>query len=173
MYWFFVFLAGIALILILKQVLFPKDGSRAAQLMNTYRRMTPDLLASTPDDELIAAVAANLLSHAEAENREPYAVIPKLSPERCAVYSIWAVRRELESGDAASLRHAGQFGFSELAADGLAMLGENDAAAHLRDYLQTASDEALTALTEHLPSAEMTQKLVMFIRDNAAAFCDD
>ncbi len=173
MYWLLPFVIGFALILVARRFLFPKDGSRAAQLMNTYRHLTPELLAAVPDEELLTAVAANLLSHAEAENREPYAVIPSLSPERCAIYSIWAVKRELENGDPATLRHAGQFGFSELAADGLVMLGEDEASTRLRDYLQTASDEALVALNERLQSAELTAKLIAFIRGNVAAFCDE
>lgn len=171
--WLLLFAMGLLLIVLLRRVLFTKDGSRAAQLMNTYRHMTPALLQSVPDEELVSAVVANMLRLAEDHNRDPYAVIPALSSERCAVYSIWAVMRELQSGDPASLRHSAQFGFSELAADGLAMLGMDEAAAALRDYLQTAAEDSLHTVTAAFDSENIAGKLVTFIRDNAAAFCDE
>lgn len=173
MLWLLIFVVGLLLIVLLRRVLFTKDTSRSAQLMQTYRHLTADVLEAIPDEELVAAVVANLLAKAEAENRDPYAVIPTLSQERCAVYSIWAVMRELQSGDPESLRYTGQFGFSELAADGLDMLGMPDAATALRDYLQTAEERSLCALSEAFDREDIAAKLVTFIRDNAVGFCDE
>lgn len=171
--WLLAFVVGILLIILLRSVLFQKDSSNAARLMKTYKHLTSDTLAAVPDEELVAAVVANLLAKAEAENRDPYAVIPALSQERCTVYSVWAVMRELQSGDPQSLRHQGQFGFSELAADGLDMLGVEDAAAALRTYLQTAEETHLHVITEAFDRVNIGQILVTFIRDHAPAFCDE
>lgn len=173
MIWIAVFVLAFVLLFLLSRVLFPKDNSGAARLMNTYRVMTRELLDSTPDDQLVKAVVANLLAKAEDARLDAYAVIPALSQERCAVYSVWLFMRELQSGDPAALRQSGQFGFSELAADGLELLGFDDLAASLRDYLQTADDACVAAMKTALDTADVNAALIGFIRDHADAFCDD
>ena len=170
--WLLIFVAAIALALLLQRVLFPKDGSNAAKLMRTYRVMTRELLDSTPDDQLVKAVVGNLLAKAEDAKADAYAVIPALSQERCAVYSIWLFMNELQGGDPTALRRSGQFGFSELAADGLDLLGFSSVAADLRDYLQTADEARVNAMAAALKEHDLNTALVEFIRDNAEAFCD-
>lgn len=172
MYWTLVFLVGIVLLLILRRVLFSQDTSNAAKLMNTYRVMTRELLDSTPDDRLVKAVAANLLAKAEAVNKDAYTVIPMLSQERCAVYSIWVFLNEVQSDDPTVLRQSGHFGFSELAADGLELLGFDTVGADLRDYLQTADNARIRSMRAAVQEQDLAGALVTFIRDHAEAFCD-
>ena len=172
MYWLLLFVAAIGLALLLARVLFPKDTSNAAKLMNTYRVMTRELLDNTPDDQLIKAVVANLLAKAEQAKGNAYAVIPTLAQERCAVYSVWLFQNELKGDDPAVLRQSGQFGFSELAADGLDLLGFSELAADLRNYLQTADDALAASMKRALASIPLDATLVEFIRDHADAFCD-
>ncbi len=171
--WTIVFIAAIVLVIVLGRVLVRKDGSNAAKLMGTYRVMTKERLDSTPDEELVKAVVANLLAKAEDARMDAYAVIPTLSQERCAVYSVWLFMRELQSGDPTALRQSGQFGFSELAADGLDLLGFETVAADLRDYLQTADDARVTAMQDALQTADVDGALVELIRSHADAFCDE
>lgn len=170
--WLLIFIAAIVLLLLLRRALFPKDNSKATKLMNTYRVMTREKLDSTPDDQLVKAVIGNLLAKAEDAKCDPYTVIPALSQGRCAVYSVWLFARELQSGDSAALRRSGQFGFSELAADGLELLGFDALAANLRDYLQTADDARAEAMKTALETTDVNAVLTAFIRDNADAFCD-
>lgn len=172
MLWLLIFVAAVALLLLLRRVLFPQDGSNAAKLMNTYRVMTRERLDGTPDDQLVKAVVSNLLAKAEDAGVDAYAVIPALSQERCTVYSVWLFMHELQSGDPTALRRSGQFGFSELAADGLELLGFDTVAASLRDYLQTADNACVKAMNEALSLTDLNAVLVEFIRDNAEAFCD-
>ncbi len=172
MIWIAVFCLGFLLLFLLGRILFPRDNSNAAKLMNTYRHMTRELLDDTPDDQLVKAVVANLLAKADEAKLDAYAVIPALSQERCAVYSIWLFQNELKSGDPAALRQSGQFGFSELAADGLELLGFDALAADLRDYLQTADDARANAMLDALRAIDLNAALVECIRDHADAFCD-
>lgn len=172
MLWIVLFIVALALLFVMQKVLFPADGSATAKRMATYRHMTPALLEKTPDEELVAAVVSNLLAKAQDERRDPYAVIPLLSRERCAVYSVWLMMKELDCGDPSHLRRQGQFGFSELAADALDMLGCNEAAAHLRDYLQTAAEEHVEALRAFLKETDVNALLVDLIRKVPDEFCD-
>lgn len=171
--WLLLFMAALLLLLLLKKVLFPADSSRAAKLMTAYRHMTPELLEKTPDGELVSAVVGNLLAKAEDARLDPYAVIPTLSQERCAVYSIWLLLRELQSNTPANLRQSGQFGFSELAADGLDMLEMPTVAADLRDYLQTADDTRIESIKTALEQADINRRLIDCIRNSPASFCDN
>lgn len=172
MIWIAVFILAFILLFLLGRVLFPKDHSSAAKLMSTYRVMTRELLDGTADDQLVKAVVANLLAKAEDARMDAYAIIPALSQERCAVYSVWLFMRELQSGDPAALRQSGQFGFSELAADGLELLGFGALAASLRDYLQTADDICANDMIDTLKTTDLNKALAEFIRDHAEAFCD-
>ncbi len=170
--WLLLFIVAIVLLLLLGRVLFPKDNSNAAKLMNTYRVMTRELLDNTPDDQLVKAVVANLLAKAEGARKDPYAVIPLLSQKRCAVYSVWLFVREMQSGEPALLRRDEQFGFSELAADGLDLLGYADVAAALRDYLQTEADADVAPMKQLAESEELQAALVAMIREDPSEFCD-
>ena len=173
MWWIVLFIAALGLTFVMQKVLFPADGSNAAKRMATYRHMTRELLDATPDEELVTAVASNLLAIAQDARRDPYAVIPLLSRERCAVYSVWLLMKELEAGDAARLRSQGQFGFSELAADALDLLNCGEAAAQLREYLQTADNANADALRAFLKETNVSALLVDLIRQNPDAFCDE
>lgn len=172
MIWIAAMIVGLVLLIVLGKVLFPQDHSRAAKLMKTYRHLTPEQLSDVPDEELITAVVSNLLAKAEDERRDPYALIPTLSRERCGVYSIWLVQKELESGDAANLRQSEQFGFSELAADALDWLECQEAAAALRCYLQTAEPTQIERLKTAMATAQVSAHLITLIRNDPKAFCD-
>lgn len=173
MFWIAAFLLGVALLVLLGRVLFRPDNSKSAQLMRRYKHMTPALLAETPDDELATAVASNLLAKAEALHMDAYAVIPSLGEERCTAYSVWLFLRELEKGEPESLRQSGQFGFSELAADGLDSMEQGDLASLLRDYLQTADNALVDTMKQTVVDKHTCAALVSYIRDHASAFCDE
>ncbi len=172
MIWIAAFAVGIALLLLLGKTLFPADRSNAAKLMNTYRRLTEEQLAAVPDTDVVTAVVSNLLAKCEDQRCEPYALIPTLSRQRSAVYSIWALQKELACGEASHLRRSEQFGFSELAADALEWLECADAAKALRDYLQTADTAQIDALKEALTACAVDEKLIALIRNEPAMFCD-
>ncbi len=173
MMWAVITLVGVVLIVLVGKVLFPSDRGRAAKLMDTYRQLTPEKLAAVADDELVDAVVGNLLAKAEDANKDAYAVIPTLGQERCAVYSLWLLQKELETGDAAALRQSGQFGFTELAADALDFLELSEAAEALRDYLQTASETSIATVKDTLADDAVNRCLVELIRTHEDAFCDE
>lgn len=170
-FWIAAFIVGIALILVCGKYLFPADRSRAAKLMKKYAHLTPAQLAAVPDDEVIEAVVSNLLAKCDDQHCDPYALIPALSRERCAVYSIWVLQKELGT-DPTHLRRSEQFGFSELAADALDWLSFPAVAAAVRTYLQTADDAAVADLREAFAAGTVEARLISLIREVPAAFCD-
>lgn len=170
--WIVAMAAALCLVWWFGQKFFNPDRSKAAQLMKTYQTLTVEQLEALDDDKLITAVVSNMLAKAEAEKRDPYVIIPKLSTEHCVVYSVWLFQKQLFSDAPEGLRQSGQFGFSELAADGLVFLEQPALAAMLRDYLQTAEDELVTAMREHVKAASLDKALVDLIRADYAVFCD-
>ena len=170
--WIPVFILGILLIGLLGRLLSRKDTSNAGRLMEKYKQMTPTLLEETPDEELVKAVVANLLAKAEGAHKDAYAVIPTLSQKRCAVYSVWLFAREIQSNNAPFLRRDEQFGFSELAADGLDLLGFSEVAADLRDYLQTEDDARVAPMKALADSRELSDAMIALIRNDPDDFCD-
>ena len=170
--WTALFVLALVLLLFLGRVLFPKDNSNAAELMATYRVMTRELFDNTPNDQLIKAVVANMLAKADASGRDAYAVIPALSQEHCTVYSVWLFQNELKRNDPTVLHQSERFGFSELAADGLDLLGLPELAADLRSYLQTADETLAVSLKHALTAVPLDETMIAFIRDHADIFCD-
>ncbi len=170
--WIAAFIAGFALLLVCGKYLFPADRSRAGALMKTYRCLTPTQLDGVADEEVIEAVVSNMLAICEDRRCDPYALIPGLARERCAVYSIWLLKKELGS-DPTHLRRSEQFGFSELAADALEWLSFQAEAAALREYLQTADDSTLAVLRDAFANGAIETALISLIRELPAVFCGE
>ena len=141
-----------------------KDSdSRAARLGRLYRELDEDKLAGIPDEELVDAVAANLLEKQDRRRPDPYHTIPLLSRGRTAVYSVWLICND------------------EMAADGLDLLGAPRCAAALRTAKERISDmeghaEELAELhADFLEAAEEERPLdrcVEYIRANPREFVD-
>ena len=78
--------------------------SRSARLMEKYKTLTPDLLAETPDEELVEAVVACVLAEAADSRRpDPAYTLSKRPQPYTVVYSIWAVCKEMANGTYAAL----------------------------------------------------------------------
>ncbi|MCI8554749.1 MAG: DMP19 family protein [Clostridiales bacterium] len=151
----------------------------ADEWMKRYALLDRALLDATPDEELVNAVAGNLLARLDSRHPDPYREIPLLSPGRCAVYSIWLICHELEEGGFEGLYAQGSGGFVELAADGLDQIGAPDCALAVRRVCETQEgdrDAALPALTAAFQEAvEREQPLTLciaYIRDNPLEFVD-
>lgn len=111
------------------------DDSRSARLMKKYKELTAELLADTPDDELVEAVVAHVLADAaESRKPDPLYTLSKLPQPYMVVYSTWAVCKELAHGDYAALTHTATRHVVQDACDGLPLIGA------------PATAEALTAL---------------------------
>lgn len=121
------------------------DDSRSARLMKKYKTLTPELLADTPDEELVEAVVACVLAEAaESRKPDPAYTLSKWPQPYTVVYSIWAVCKELAGGDYAALNHTATRHMVEHACDGLPVIGAPKTAA------------ALTALSEAHKAGEDT-----------------
>lgn len=124
------------------------DDSRSARLMKKYKALTPDLLAETPDEELVEAVVAHVLAEAaESRKPDPAYTLSRLPQPFTVVYSIWAVCKELAHSDYAALTHTATREMVEPACDGLPVIGAPKTAA------------ALTALAGAYKAEEDTDEL--------------
>ena len=159
-----------------------KDSdSRAARLGRLYRELDEDKLAGIPDEELVDAVAANLLEKQDRRRPDPYHTITLLSRGRTAVYSVWLICNELDKGSFEDLYAGPSAVFDELAADGLDLIGAPRCAAALRTAKERISDmeghaEELAELhADFLEAAEEERPLdrcVEYIRANPREFVD-
>lgn len=131
-----------------------RDDSRSAKMMEKYATLTAENIAAAPDEELVEAVVANVLSHA-AESRRPdpameLAVMPQ---PYTIVYSIWAVCKELTRGDYAMLTRTATRDMVDHAIDGLPVVGAPATAAALaalRDAHAAKDDTAEAEKAFHL-----------------------
>ena len=124
--------AAVCYILIRRMGKDKKDDSRAAKLMEKYATLTEENLSATPDEELVEAVVANVLSHA-AENRrpDPAAELAVMPQPFTVVYSIWAVCKELARGTYGALLRTATKEMVDHAVDGLPVIGAPATAAAL------------------------------------------
>ena len=173
-FWIAMLMIAFLLLFLLQKRWFGKpDTSRAAQLAENYRVMTPDLLCHIPDDELIEAIVGNLLAKTAEKGPTPYQVIPSLSPGRCAVYSVWLFGCEQRAGSLECFCRGADAGFAFLAADGLSLFGCSEASALLSQYLDTKDDSLLPKLQEAVAADNPASHMISYIRDNPADFCDE
>ena len=150
------------------------DDSRSAKLMKKYKTLTPELLADTPDYELVEAVVAHVLAEA-AESRKPdplYTLSRKPQPY-LVVYSVWAVCKELARGDYKALTHTATRHVVQDACDGLPLIGApataealtNLVALHKEGEDTTEAEQAFhTAVETECPLS----LCVTYIRDHVA-----
>lgn len=150
------------------------DDSRSARLMKKYKTLTAELLADTPDDELVEAVVANVLADAsESRKPDPLYTLSKRPQPYLVVYSIWAVCKELARGDYAALTHTATRAVVQDACDGLPVIGAPQTAEALNNLIalhkegeDTAEAESAyhTAVETECPLA----LLATYIRDHVA-----
>ena len=150
------------------------DDSRSARLMEKYKTLTPELLADTPDEELVEAVVACVLAEAaESRKPDPAYTLSKWAQPYTVVYSIWAVCKELAHGDFAALSRTATREMVEHACDGLPVIGAADTAAALRAVAaahEAGEDtaEAETAFHTAVESECPLTLCVSYIRDHVA-----
>ena len=172
---------GIAVALVVCMLLAAKlsrrhgDDSRSAKLMKKYKTLTPELLAETPDHELVEAVVACVLAEAaESRRPDPAYTLSKRPQPYTVVYSAWAVCKEMANGTYAALMRTATREMVEHACDGLPLLGapataealKNLAALHKEGEDTTEAEKAFHVAVE----SECPLTLcVSYIRDHVAA----
>ena len=152
-----------------------RDESRSAKMMEKYAAPTAENLAATPDEELVEAVVAHILSRANESRRpNPAAELAVMPQPYTIVYSIWAVCKELSRGSYAALTHTATRGMVDHAVDGLPVVGAPATAAALtalRDAYAEKLDVEGAEKAFHL-AVEQECPLalcVTYIRDHVAA----
>ena len=153
------------------------DESRAAKLMKKYATLTPDLLAATPDEELVEAVVCHVLSRA-ADNRRPNPTkeLADLPRPFTVVYSIWAVCKELARTDYVGLTHTATRHLVDGAVEGLPVVGAPLTAAALtamRDGYSSKEGADLDRAFHQAVEQECPLTLcVAYIRDHVNELTD-
>ena len=150
------------------------DESRSAKLMKKYKTLTPELLASTPDEELVEAVVACVLAEASESRRpDPAYTLSKWPQPYTVVYSIWAVCKEMAHGTYAALLRTATREMVEPAIDGLPVAGAPDTAAALKAVVEAHKEgegveEAEAAFHQAVETECPLSLLVAYIRDHVA-----
>lgn len=150
------------------------DESRSAKLMKKYKTLTPELLAATPDEELVEAVVACVLAEAaESRRPDPLYTLSKLPQPYMVVYSIWAVCKELSRGDYHALTRTATRDVVQDACDGLPLVGAPATAEALKHLMALHKEKADTAEAEkafHLAVEEECPLTLCaaYIRDHVA-----
>lgn len=126
-----------------------RDESRSAKLMEKYATLTAENLAATPDEELVEAVVAHVLSRAAEDRRpDPAMELSALPQPFTVVYSTWAVCKELARGDYKALTRTATREMVDHAVDGLPVMGAPATAAALAALRDTHAAKEDTATAE-------------------------
>ena len=160
-------------VLLIGLYLFSKYGrtesdARADRLEKQYKVMTPELLASVPDEELAEAVVANVFAKLDKHRPDLYTELPKMSPGRCAVTAAWLVDKEVNATDFETLFASPSGALTELAADGMDRLQASACAA----ADDAARAECHADYVEAREQEMLEQKMIDYIRTFTGEFLD-
>lgn len=153
-----------------------EKSDKAVALYRQYAVLTPQTLASLPDEEVLRAVIANLLAKADRRRPDLYTQLALLSRGQAAVYSVWLLCRESETADFPEIPAASRR-FAEPAITGFSLLGAADCAAALQALVTAFADgtvaPALSAAFRNAIALEQPLALCLhYIRENPEEFCD-
>lgn len=138
-------------------------------LYKQYSTLTADTLAATPDDELVNAVAANIMAKTNRLHPDVYSLIPVLSHGQVAVYCVWILCHELETTDMASLLRSPSVRFAESAAAGFSLIGADLCVDAL---LAAMESQDASALQETIADQKPLSLCAAYIRENPNEFVD-
>lgn len=146
--------------------------------------LSEDRLAELSDNELVAAVVANLLHKQDKQHPDLSLLLPLLSPGRRGVYSLWLICHELEQTDLEGYFKTPYRRFALFAAEGFTLVG----AAACAEAMTAACDrydrerdgekelppwaELTAALRQAIAGEQPLQLCIAYIRDNPAEFAD-
>lgn len=150
-----------------------KPKSRADELQERYRHLTADLLAATPDDEVVTAVVANLMAKLKKSRPDPLVTIPQLSRGRNAVYFVWLFCKEAEKNGVEALLKKPAVRFLESGIAGLETVGAEATAAAARALIEPSEDIAEEERFAALEAALQAEQPLSLCRDYIRAMPDD
>lgn len=169
-----------ALVLFLMNHRFKSEQEKKADVMQKkYKEMTKELLAEVPDNELLDAVAANLMAKLDKQTPDPYHTFALLTPGRNQLYAVWVLLNEMKNGGTFQyLLASSSAPFCEPAADGMNRIGATKCEAAIREALDAGDEwEKLGECNEHFFSAleEENPKglCIQYIRENINEFIDN
>ncbi len=149
----------------------PKKQSRAEELQAQYAVLTADMLANTPEEQLVTAVVANLMGKLPRRHPDPLQTFPKLGRGRSAAYFVWLAMKEVEHNGTDALKSKRFVRFADVAVEGLKTVEAFETAAAVEAFLKNdgAPDAVEMAIAKENPLALTAE----YIRLNAAEFVDE
>lgn len=151
--------------------------SRAEMLQRKYGHMTKEMLDGIPDEELVEAIAANLMAKLDKRRPNLDALLAQVSHGRRGVYCVWMICRELDEGSFEELLQGPSGDYLELSADGLEAVGAFGCAQAVRGVLDAETEEERAELhadfLERQEEEKPLEKCVEYIRDNPEEFTDE
>ncbi len=165
-----IFAACIVGLLLMRQTK-PRKKTRAEELQEQYKVLTPALLAETPDEQLVTAVVANLMGKLPRRRPDPLMTFPKLGRGRCVVYFVWLMMKEIEHNGVAALKSKGSARFNDLGLEGLKAVEAVETAAAVEAFLTADGrpDAVITAIENEQPLTRLAE----YIRLNPTEFTDE
>lgn len=117
---------------------FDNEISKSIQEFNNrtiYKELTKEIIDNTPDEKLLQTIFDNI--ETVFDDGEIYTVerIKNLSPGKKAIFSIWILEAEVNNGGFNQFYYNSSGNFSELAFEGLILIGATSTA----DILQRAN----------------------------------
>lgn len=149
-----------------------------------YAVLTEKTLAALPDEEIVRAVAANLVAKQQNDGTELSGLLPFLSPGRRGVYGVWLLCNELKNRGIGAFFASPFRRFAPMAAEGFAMIGAeacadlwNEACERYERQRNGEKDlpspnELTAQLRQALEEEQPLLLCVNYIRDNLAEFID-
>lgn len=136
-----------------------------AALYKQYKTLSSDTLQTLSDDEIVRAVAVNVMAKTDRRHPDVYHLLPLLSHGQAAVYSVWLLCNELKTADLKTMLNSATGRFLSAAADGFALIGAENCAAALAEE---TPDE--TVLRDAIAAEKPLSLCAAYIRDNMAEF---
>lgn len=149
---------------------------RSERLQKEYEVLTPSLLATVKDEDLLDVIVANLNAKQDKQNPDPYHTIPLLSNERFEVYGIWLIHHELLTGTFETLKVSPSYPFAEPAINGMERIGAVKCAEAVRAAMETEDKDEIGLCHFDYMTAVDEEKLldlcIQYVRDNVEQFID-
>lgn len=150
------------------------DGlRRLRENKKKYGTMTEALLAETPDEGLLEAVLANLWAKMRPDMTDALTVIQQQNRQRQHIFALYAVTGGVKQAGFEKIKESPDAVLLPMTLEGLEALGMPQSAELFSRAMQEEEADAYDEpYIETFEGEGGRERMTAYIRDNAAAFCD-
>lgn len=141
--------------------------------MEKYKVMTADLLAQTPDEDVLEAVLSNLWAKMKYDMSDAQAVMSAQNRSRQYMFSIYAVTGGVKQSGFAKFKASEDAVWLPMAVAALETIDAKDSAALLREAIAAADAEPYNLpYLECFENEQGRELMLVYIREHARDFVD-